>query len=144
MKQVMTRWQWYQLDHICTSLKIDNHASTSSLNFFTRRMLFLMPNHQCQSSEGSRNESRYRDFWKPKLTTVSTDVWIITDGSDSIRMTSWCWNWEAEWTTTNKTSVDFCFTFTESTEPSSNKVQRCRSSDGTTSHPWRKQQPKHA
>jgi len=64
-------------------------------------MLFLTPNHQCQSSEGSHNESHYRDFWKPKLTTESTDVWIITDGSDSTRMTSWCWNWEAEWTTTN-------------------------------------------
>ena len=31
-------WQWHQLDHmqiICTSLKIDNHSSTSSLNYFT-------------------------------------------------------------------------------------------------------------
>ena len=29
-----------------------NHASTSSLNFFTDRMLFLTPNQQCQSTEG--------------------------------------------------------------------------------------------
>jgi len=32
----MMGWQWHQLDHtqnICTSLKTDNHASTSSLNF---------------------------------------------------------------------------------------------------------------
>ena len=35
-KQEMMGWQWHQLDHmqiICTSLHIDNHASTSSLNF---------------------------------------------------------------------------------------------------------------
>jgi len=37
MKQEMTGWQWHQLDHmqiICTSLQADNHASTSSLNFY--------------------------------------------------------------------------------------------------------------
>jgi len=38
---------------ICTSLQADNHASTSSLNFFTGRMLFLMPSQQCQSTEGN-------------------------------------------------------------------------------------------
>jgi len=40
-------WQWHQLDHmqiICTSLQRDNHANTSSLIFFTGRMLFLTPN----------------------------------------------------------------------------------------------------
>jgi len=29
-------WPWHQLDHmqiVCTSLQIDNHASTSSINF---------------------------------------------------------------------------------------------------------------
>jgi len=48
--------QWHQLDHmqtICTSLQTDNHAYTSSLNFFIGRMLFLAPNQQRQSSEGS-------------------------------------------------------------------------------------------
>jgi len=46
-------WQWHQLDHmqiICTSLQTDNHTSTSSLNF-TGRMLFLMPNQKCQSTD---------------------------------------------------------------------------------------------
>jgi len=38
---------------ICTSLRTDNHASTSSLNFFTGWMLVLTPNQQCQSTEGS-------------------------------------------------------------------------------------------
>jgi len=39
MKQETMGWQWHQLDHIqiiCTSLQTDNHASTSSLNFFYR------------------------------------------------------------------------------------------------------------
>ena len=46
-------WHWHQLDHtqiICTTLQTDNHASTPLLSFFTGRMLFLMPNQQCQSS----------------------------------------------------------------------------------------------
>ena len=53
MKQEM--WQWHQLEHvqiICISLQTDNHASTSSLSFFTGRMLFLMPNQHCQSTKG--------------------------------------------------------------------------------------------
>jgi len=44
LKQEMMGWQWHQLDHmqsICTSLQKNNHASTSSVNFFTSRMLLL-------------------------------------------------------------------------------------------------------
>jgi len=55
MKQETTGWQWHQLDHMqitCTSLQTDNHASTSSLNYFTCWMLFLTPNQQCWSTEG--------------------------------------------------------------------------------------------
>jgi len=54
----MMEQQCHQLDHmqiICTSLQRDNHASTSSLNFFTSRTLFLMPNQQCQSTEGNNS-----------------------------------------------------------------------------------------
>jgi len=50
------RLQWHQLDHmqtICTSLRTDNHTGTSSLKFY-RRMLFLTPNQQCQSTEGPK------------------------------------------------------------------------------------------
>ena len=36
---------------VCTSLQTDNHANTLSLNFY-HAMLFLMPNQQCQSTEG--------------------------------------------------------------------------------------------
>jgi len=37
MKQEMIGWQWYQLNHmqiICTSLQMDNYASTSSFSFY--------------------------------------------------------------------------------------------------------------
>ena len=55
MKQAIMGWQWYHLDHmqiICTSVQTDNHAITSSLNFFTGWMRFLTPNQWCQSTEG--------------------------------------------------------------------------------------------
>ena len=47
-------WQWHHLGHmqVCTSLQIDNHASTPPLSFFTRRMPYLPPNQQHQSTEG--------------------------------------------------------------------------------------------
>jgi len=38
---------------ICTLLQTDNHAITSTLNSFTGWILFLMPNQQCQSTEGN-------------------------------------------------------------------------------------------
>jgi len=46
-------WQWHQLDHmqiICTSFQTHYHASTSTLN--TDLMFLLVPNQQCQSTEG--------------------------------------------------------------------------------------------
>jgi len=50
-----SEWQWHQLGyvHVCTSLQTDNHASTPPLSFFTGRMPFLLPNQQCQSTEGT-------------------------------------------------------------------------------------------
>jgi len=39
---------------ICISFQTDNHASTSSLNF-AGQMLILMPNQQCQTTEGNAN-----------------------------------------------------------------------------------------
>jgi len=54
MKQEMMVWQWHKLDHmqlVCTSLQTDNHVGTSSLNFL---QAFLMPNQQCQSTEGNK------------------------------------------------------------------------------------------
>jgi len=37
---------------VCTSLQTENHASTPTTQFFTRRMAFLPPNQQLQSTEG--------------------------------------------------------------------------------------------
>jgi len=56
MKLEMMGWRWHQMDYqiTCTSLQAENHASTSSLNFFTDRMLFLTLSQQCQSTEGKK------------------------------------------------------------------------------------------
>ena len=43
---------WTIYKKICTTLQIDNHINTPLLNFFIGRMIFLMPNQQCQSTEG--------------------------------------------------------------------------------------------
>ena len=53
----MMEWQWHQLDYmqiICTSLQVDNHASTSPF-IFTGRMPFLPPNQQHQGTEGNQS-----------------------------------------------------------------------------------------
>jgi len=49
-----SEWQWHQLGdrQVCTSLQTDNHTSTPQLSIFTGRMPFLLPNQQCQSTEG--------------------------------------------------------------------------------------------
>ena len=49
-----SEWPWHQLDHmqVCTLLQTDNHTSTPPFCFFTGRMRFLLPNRQCQSTEG--------------------------------------------------------------------------------------------
>ena len=47
--------QWHQLDHMQTiwsSLQANSHTKSS---IFTGRMLFLMPNQQCESTEGNGN-----------------------------------------------------------------------------------------
>jgi len=51
-----SEWQWHQLGHmqVCTSLQTDKHAGTPPLSFFTRRMPFLPPNQQRQSTEGTK------------------------------------------------------------------------------------------
>jgi len=48
-----SQWQWHQLDHtqVFTLLPTDNHS------VFTGRMPFLLPNQQCQSTEGKGLET---------------------------------------------------------------------------------------
>ena len=53
--------QWHQLDHMQSA----PHSNSSSLNCFTNRMLFLMPNQQCQSMEGSCS-CNYLTILRPK------------------------------------------------------------------------------
>jgi len=55
MKQEIMGWQWHQLDNmqiICTSLQIHNHAGTSSLNLYWPDAL-PDDNQRCQSTEGN-------------------------------------------------------------------------------------------
>ena len=70
--------QWHQLDHmltICSSIQIDNHTNTSSLNF-TGRMLFLTPNQQCQSTEGQ---------WYNSDTTLEKVLWPLGRRTEEAR-----------------------------------------------------------
>ena len=50
-----SEWQWHQLGHmqVCTSLQIDNHASTPPLSFLQAECLSCCPTQQCQSTEGT-------------------------------------------------------------------------------------------
>jgi len=63
MKQEMTGWQWHQLDHmqiICTLLQRDNHASTSSLIFYSPG---AVPDaHPTVSLLAMHNQVMVRDF----------------------------------------------------------------------------------
>jgi len=57
-----SEWQWHQLGRmqVCTSHQTDNHASTPPLSFLQagRRMPFLPPNQQRQSTEGINKNSK--------------------------------------------------------------------------------------
>jgi len=64
--------QWHQLGdmQVCTSLQTDNHASTSLLKFFTGWMPFLLPNQQCQSTEGT--------VWTPGNRLIIVLCWFLS------------------------------------------------------------------
>jgi len=55
----VSEWHWHKLGHmqICTLPQTDDHASIPPVSLFTGRMpfLLLLPNQQCQSTEGSGN-----------------------------------------------------------------------------------------
>jgi len=80
MKQEMMGWQWHQTAiyksfALCTSLQTDNHASTSSLNFFTGRMLFMTPNQKCQRTEGIKFSKTSRTI--AKSTNFFAIFWAV-------------------------------------------------------------------
>jgi len=64
-----SEWQWHQLGHmqVYTSHQTDNHASTPPLNFFTGRMLFLMPNQQRQSTKDNDATKKIKQITHYKL-----------------------------------------------------------------------------
>jgi len=55
-----SEWQWHQLGNmqICTLPQTDYHASTPPLSFY-RLDVLLLPNLQCQSSEGKLVHSSF-------------------------------------------------------------------------------------
>jgi len=74
MTQDIIGWQWHRLDHmqtICTSLQTNNHANTSSLNFYRLDALPLMPNQQRQSTE-DKYQCHLGDHYFVMLTTGQT------------------------------------------------------------------------
>jgi len=60
-----SEWQWHPLDHmqVCTLLQTNNHASTPTAQYFTGRMPFLLPNQQCQSTEGIKHYKKVKPVW---------------------------------------------------------------------------------
>ena len=79
-------WQWHQLNlmhTICTSLQTDNQS------IFTGRMLFLMPNQQCQSTEGNHkhiilnnnyyNKNKKTLHWKFSRVSLSCNMYTVYD-----------------------------------------------------------------
>jgi len=48
----------------------DKHTNTSSLNFFTDRILFLMTDQPCQSTEGIKQYKK----WESKIAIYSVHV----------------------------------------------------------------------
>jgi len=64
---------------VCTSIQIDNHASTPPLSFFTGRMPFLPPNQQRQSTEGQTviNNKCYITSLSVQLPTSADSVTLL-------------------------------------------------------------------
>jgi len=92
----MMQWQWHQLDYItCTSLQTDNHASTSSLNFFTGWMPFLTPSQQCQSTEGIiQNSPQTKTVEQPQsfqwiVDCLSSYVLVLPMTSETDHLSLW-------------------------------------------------------
>jgi len=84
LQQEMMGWQWHQLDHICTSLQTDNHASSSLLSL-TGQMPCLPPNQQRRSTEG-------RLFHRLVDKILRHMQWLLTTGPwlSPITATSMC------------------------------------------------------
>jgi len=63
----MIGWQWHHLDHvqiICTSLQIDNHASTSPLSFYRPYVLMLTNSVKALKAKSWTKEEDEGKVWK--------------------------------------------------------------------------------
>ena len=102
MKQEMTGWHWHQLDHvqiISTSLRTDNHASTSSLNFHTPDALSdaqpttskqwrQKKNRQCLLSVQSLLFLKSAVCWFQTCSSIAYGIcWIAYPDQESIQLT---------------------------------------------------------
>jgi len=75
LEQEMMGCQWHQLDHmeiICSSLQTDYQFTTPvpHHSVLTGRMPFLLPNQQCQSTEGKALKAKKLKYYR-KFTTVN-------------------------------------------------------------------------
>ena len=66
---------------ICTSLQTDNHANTSSLNFYGPDALLLTPNQQRQSTEG---KDRLAAKWNSYISSMQRSR--LHDGTYALRV----------------------------------------------------------
>ena len=73
--------QWHQLDHMQTICSTQITRPTPRHSIFTGRMLFLMPNQQCQSTEGTHSQKI-----KVKSQLIEKVEWKKwTDGHDRLQ-----------------------------------------------------------
>jgi len=80
----MIGWHWHQLDNmqiICTSLKTDNHASTSPLHFYR---LDALPAAQPTASK----HWRYVHIWRRK-SVVNSDI----ESTIIVSLLFWSFSW---------------------------------------------------
>jgi len=57
----MIGWHWHQVDHmqiICTSLRTDNHASTSSLNFLQAECFSCRPTDSVKALKAKHSNDK--------------------------------------------------------------------------------------
>ena len=87
-------WQWHQLDHmqiICTSLQTDNHASTSSLNFYR---LDALPDAQQTVSKHWRqlcvDIKTVQFYWAVQI--VAKSFWLPTPTRNAQNAPSRLWS----------------------------------------------------
>ena len=76
-------WHWHQLDNmhiICTLLKTDNHASTSSLNFSQAGCSFRQPTNTVKALKAITDDTQ----WRRNIYSFSQCLGCITSHSGAL------------------------------------------------------------